>query len=225
MQELEAEILELDQQLEILRKEADEASAEAGFPPAAQPATGPPKPLGMLPQTHVQEAFKYFESRGMGGAVHNAFLQIQGAFGQIEVQDQQEQERQMQQQASAVAVSDAGDMDGSYERPVDIEYDEHMDLESHDWLTVGKGGRVQAIAKRCSQASLQEAIKHAHTKSAKGKGKGKPNAVAEGLSAALRWLPASVDSVTGPATPQAESTPQEAAAQATPQVTGQGCRV
>jgi hypothetical protein len=224
MQELEVEILELGRQGDALKKEADEASAEAGLPPAPQPATGPLKPPGMSPQTHVQEVQKYFESHGLGGSVHNALLQIQGAFAQIELQHQQDQERQMQQRAAAVAVSDAGEGDGSYERPVDIEYDEHMDLETPDWLTVGKGGRVQALAKRCSQAALQEAVKHAHTKSAKGKGKGKPNAVAEGLSEALRGLSVPVETITGPATPQQEPMATEEASSSA-QASGLGCRV
>ncbi len=155
----------------------------------------------------------------------NAFLQIQGAFAQIELQHQQDQERQMQQRAAAVAVSDAGDGDGSYERPVDIEYDERMDLEASDWLTVGKGGRVQAIAKRCSQTALQEAVKHAYTKSAKGKGKGKPNAVAEGLSEALRGLSAPVETITGTATPQQEPMATAEAAPPAAQASGHGCRV
>jgi hypothetical protein len=225
MQELEGEIEALGRQGDALQKEADEASAEAGLPPAPQPATGPLKPTGMSPQSHVQEVQKFFESQGLGGTVHNAILQIQGAFAQIELQHQQDQERQMQQRAAAVAVSDAGDGGGSYERPVDIEYDEHMDIdESSAWLTVGKGGRVQALAKRCSQAALQEAVKHAHTKSAKGKSKGKPNAVAEGLSEVLRGLSVPVETITGPATPQQEPMANEEASSSA-QASGLGCRV
>ncbi len=223
---LQEEIQTIEGQLQVVRQQADEACEAAGF---YTNATGPPKPIGRDPQDSLEHLQKVLAEEGITAA-SDALLALHGYLGAVQQRRQHQQEAELQRRAQAVAVDDDAEEFGAG-RPIDLEIDEHMELEPSNWLTVGKKGKLlHETAKRLSDESLKEAIKYANTKGEKatGKGKGKSQAAQEvhdGLSAALRGTPNPVTTVHGTETPGGEEAGAAGQATATPQAAAAGCRL